>query len=100
MIMPDKGSSKKSKKEKEPKLIPGTCIEVIGLVPGELRKFVMKIGREWNYATTVIRENQALKLGTVFFGNNIEDVLTCPAYVYPEKHRVVPREKLKPIIKT
>ncbi len=90
--MTDQGS----KPKKEPKLIPGTGIEVMGLVPEDLRKFVMKVGREWNYATTVIRENQALKLGTVFFGSNLEDVLTSLSYVYPEKHRVVPREKLKP----
>lgn len=81
---------------KEPKIIPGTKVGVMDMVPKDLQKTLIKAGREWKYASTVVRENQALKLGSVFFAKDVENTLTSPASVYPEKHRVVPREKLKP----
>jgi hypothetical protein len=84
------------KKEPKPKFISGTKIEVMSLVPEDLRKLLLKPGKEWKYATTVIREENALKLGSAFFAKDKDNTLTSPSWAYPEKHEILPREKIKP----
>ncbi len=59
-------------------------------------KLFFKPSEDWKYATTVVRENQALKLGSVFLGRDVENTLTSPASSYPERQLILPREKLKP----
>jgi|GEM_PF-4594669 hypothetical protein len=87
------------RKKSSSRFIPGTKIEVMGMVQRELQKIILKPGKQWKYATTVIREENAWRLGSAFFARDEENTLISPSWAYPEKREIIPYEKLKPKVK-
>jgi hypothetical protein len=63
---------------------------------GDIEAFIIAPSEEWKYATTVKREDWALKLGSAYFNKDENNILTSPASPYPERQRVLPRGRLKP----
>jgi hypothetical protein len=65
-------------------------------IPKELAKLMLKPSNDWKYATTVIREMRALNSLISFFAKDRVDTLSSPASPYPERHNILPRDKVKP----
>ncbi len=76
-------------------------------IPEDIKKVIIKPSNEWKYATTILREIQALRIGASYFDAffdktvaNTEEfekfikevtksILTSPAYVFPEKNSLL-----------
>ncbi len=72
-------------------------------IPEDLKKIIIKPSNEWKHASTILREIQALRVGASFFDLYVDktiantdefekfmkevtkNLLTSPAYVFPEK---------------
>lgn len=65
-------------------------------IPKDLARTILKPTNDWKYATTVVRENRALNTMISFFAKKRIDTLSSPASPYPERHNVIPRDKIKP----
>ncbi len=68
-------------------------------IPKDLAKLMIKPSNEWLYASTVIRETRALNSLISYFAKDRANTLSSPASPYPERHNILPREKLKPKVR-
>lgn len=66
-----------------------------GVVPDVVKKAMLK-NPNWKPALTAVREFRALEVAYAYFWGDKEDIMVSPACAYPERHRVLPEEMLKP----
>lgn len=65
-------------------------------IPKDLARLMLKPSNDWKYATTVVREMRALNSLISFFAKDRTNTLSSPASPYPERHNILPRDKMKP----